>query len=113
LFTLFAFYFCSGILLVLISIPLLLEKVKPNPVYGFRIQATLEDSRTWYAVNKHFGKRLLVVGSVVCIGSAALYYVPHITVDGYALAMLAIFVIAFSIALFQSWKFMKSFRQKA
>jgi hypothetical protein len=110
--TLFAFYFCSGILLMLLSIPLLLEKVKPNPVYGFRIQATLDDPSTWYAVNRYFGKRLLVVGVVICIGAAALYYVPAITVDGYALAMLAIFVIAFSAALLQSWKYMKSFHQK-
>jgi hypothetical protein len=44
-------YFCGGILLILISIPLLLEKVRPNPVYGFRIQATLNDPTVWYAVN--------------------------------------------------------------
>lgn len=105
-------YLFSGILLILISIPLLLEKVKPNPIYGFRVRATLDDPGTWYAVNKFFGKRLLVVGAVVSIDAAALYFVPRISVDGYALAMLAIFVIAFSIAMFQSWKYMKSFQDR-
>ena len=102
-------YFCGGILLVLISIPLLLEKVRPNPVYGFRIQATLNDPAVWYAVNKYFAKRLLVVGVVVCMTALAFYRVPEITVDGYALAMLAVFVVAFFVAMIQSWKYMKSF----
>jgi uncharacterized membrane protein len=108
LLTLFVLYFCGGILLILLSIPRLLEKVKPNPVYGFRVRATLDDPGTWYAVNKYFGRRLLVVGVVFSIDAAALYFVPGISVDGYALAMLAIFGIAFSIAMFQSWRYMNS-----
>ncbi len=110
--TLFVLYFCGGFVLILLSIPLLLGKVKPNPVYGFRIQATLDDPATWYAVNKFFAKRLLVVGVVVCLAAAILYFVPGISIDVYALSVLAVFVIAFSVAMVQSWKYMKSFQEK-
>jgi hypothetical protein len=50
-----------------------------------------------------------VVGVVVCITALAFYRVPEMTVDGYALAMLAVFAVAFSAAMMQSWKYMKSF----
>jgi len=44
-------YFTSGILLAAISIPLILRKIKPNGLYGFRVKQTLEDPALWYAVN--------------------------------------------------------------
>jgi len=106
--SLFLLYFVGGILLILIAVPLVREKIKPNGLYGFRVQASLEDPVIWYAVNKHFGRRLLLVGVVDCLASVLLYFVPGISLDAYALCMLAIFGIAFFIALTQSWKYMKS-----
>jgi uncharacterized membrane protein len=110
--SLFLLYFLGGILLILLAVPLMLEKVKPNAVYGFRVRATLEDPAAWYAVNKHFGRRLLIVGLLDCIASVLLYFVPGISVDAYALGMLAVFGVAFSIALLQSWKYMKSLEER-
>ena len=64
------------------------------------------------AVNKHFGRLLLLVGVVDCLASILLYFVPGITVDVYALCMLAVFWIAFFIALAQSWKYLKSLQER-
>lgn len=109
--SLFLLYFAGGLLLVLLAVPLVLEKVKPNAIYGFRIQATLENPAVWYAVNKHFGRRLLLVGVVNCLASALLYFVPGISLDVYALCMLAVFAVTFFLALAQSWKYMKSLQE--
>ena len=93
-----------------ISLPLIFEKIKPNPFYGFRIRATLEDTELWYEMNKYFAKRLLVVGLVEAGAAMGLYRIPNISVDVYALSALGIFVIVFAVAMVQSWKYMQSIR---
>ncbi|HNB52851.1 MAG TPA: SdpI family protein, partial [Anaerolineales bacterium] len=57
-------YLIGGLGMALIALPLIAEKIKPNPFYGFRVPATLKNPKLWYDVNKYFAKRLLVVGLV-------------------------------------------------
>ena len=108
MFSVFVAYFIGGLFLILLSLPLMYGKVKPNPFYGFRVPATLEDPILWYPVNKFFAKRQLLVGIVEAMASVGLYFVKGINITGYAFSVLAVFVIAFSIAAIQSWKYMKS-----
>ncbi len=54
-------------LFVLLSIPLVLRKVRPNVVYGYRTRATLADETLWYEANAYFGSRFIVA----CLVSAA------------------------------------------
>lgn len=106
--TLFLMYVVGEIILALISLPLIAEKIKPNPFYGFRVHATLNNPDAWYAVNKFFGKRLLAVALADILASVGLFFWPRITVDAYALSVLGVFVIAFGVVMFQSWKYLKS-----
>jgi uncharacterized membrane protein len=53
-------------LFVLLSIPLVLRKVRPNVVYGYRTAATLSDERLWYEANAYFGSRFVAA----CLVSA-------------------------------------------
>ncbi len=106
--TLFYLYLIGGIVLALISLPLIAEKIKPNPFYGFRIPATMDNPNLWYAVNKFFGKRLLAVAIADIAASVGFYFWPNISVDVYALSALGVFVIAFGVAMFQSWKYIKT-----
>lgn len=105
---LFLMYVISGIVLALLSLPLVAEKIKPNPFYGFRVPATLNNPDAWYAVNKFFGKRLLAVAIADILASTGFYFWPRIRVDAYALSALGVFVVAFGVAMFQSWKYLKS-----
>jgi len=109
--TMLFLYVGGSIFLTLISLPLIARKVKPNPFYGFRIQQTLDDPNVWYETNRYFAKRLFGVGIVQALASLGFYYVPNITLDAYALLCLGMFIILFSIALIQSWGFMKSIRK--
>src|SRR5947207_2664988 len=54
---------CDALFAVL-AVPLLLRKVPPNVVYGYRTRATLTNDALWYEANAHFGRRFLI-GSVV------------------------------------------------
>lgn len=103
-------YVGAGIVLILLSIPLLLEKIGPNPFYGFRVAATLEAPKIWYAVNKFAAKRLIAAGAAIVLAAAILYAVPGITVDTYALACLGVFMIAFVPGIVQCVRYLKSLR---
>jgi hypothetical protein len=53
----------SCVLLVIISVPLILEIVPPNGIYGFRVSGTLSPA-IWYPANAFMGWALLVAASV-------------------------------------------------
>ena len=66
----------AGVIAV-ISIPMILKMVPPNPIYGFRTPATLSNRALWYQANTFAGWALLIGALVsavliVCIGRGVL-----------------------------------------
>jgi len=59
----------AGVVFILISIPPILEKIPPNPYYGFRVGKTLSDGRIWYAANRVMGYGMLISGLVIVAGA--------------------------------------------
>ena len=102
-------YLGSGLLLAILSIPLIFHKIKPNGLYGFRVKRTLEDPNLWYAVNEYAGKWLLVTGICTILVSVILYFIPGISVDGYALRCLGVFVVVIAIGMIRSVRYMRRF----
>ncbi len=60
--TILVLYVVIGLLSAVVAVPLIKGKVQPNALYGFRVPQTLDDAAVWYAVNAHFGRRLLLTG---------------------------------------------------
>jgi uncharacterized membrane protein len=54
-----------GILLILLSIPLVLRRVPPNHLYGFRVPATHRDRSVWYDVNAAAGWEFILLGTIM------------------------------------------------
>ncbi len=100
-------YILGGSLLILLSIPLLLRKIPPNPFYGFRIRWTLEDPELWYSVNAFTAKWLVFVGVCAILGATGLALIPGISLDVYAFGNLGIFVASFTLALIQAVRFLR------
>ena len=98
----------SGLVLAGISVPLILGKIPPNGLYGFRVKKTMENPAIWYPVNVYSGKWLLVAG--LCTVSAAIgfAFIPGITIDVYSYAVLLVWSIVFTIALAATYRYMKS-----
>jgi hypothetical protein len=92
---LLALYAFGGILLAALSVPLILRKIPPNGLYGFRIPATLNDPQLWYSVNAFAGRRFLVVGLGTSLGSILLYLTSDHNVDTYAYSCLGLFLAFF------------------
>jgi uncharacterized membrane protein len=106
---LLALYIGSGLLLSILAVPMILRKVPPNRLYGFRVQRTLADPQLWYEVNAYSGRRLLAAGLGTAIGAAVLYFFPGLSLDRYALSCLAIVSILLGIGLVQSIQHLRRF----
>jgi hypothetical protein len=108
MFILLLLFLFSGIFLAGISIPLILGKIPPNGLYGFRVKKTMENPEIWYLVNAYSGKWLLVVGIVLAIVSIVLYFIPGFSIILYSYSILAIWAVLFAIALAASIRYLKT-----
>jgi uncharacterized membrane protein len=61
-----------GTLEIILGIPLLYEKIKPNWFYGFRLPKTVSNKKIWYKVNKQAGKDFIISGITLTIFSLIL-----------------------------------------
>jgi uncharacterized membrane protein len=104
--TILNLYLIAGLLLIGLSIPLILKKVKPNALYGFRLQQTLDDPQVWYAVNAYSGKWLLVAGIATIVAAIGFYLIPGISLDAYALACLGVVGTLLVIGFVQSIRYL-------
>ena len=106
------FYVIAGISLALLGLPLLFGLVGPNPIYGFRLPQTFKDKALWYAVNR-YGARWLIAAGLATVGGAVLFsYIPGITVDGYALAVLGVLALVSLTGMVQTVRFMRAEMRK-
>ena len=64
--------FLLGALLAVTSVPLVLGWVPRNGVYGFRFAVTLRDDRTWYAINRQYGREAIIFGVLIAVPAALL-----------------------------------------
>lgn len=104
--TLTIMYVVFGLLLVLLAIPLWLEKIPPNGAYGFRVKKTLENEKIWYAVNRYMAPWLAGMGMATVISAILLRLIPDITLDVYSLVILAILLVIFGMGIFVTVRFM-------
>lgn len=101
-------YLAGGLLLCLLSLPLIARKVGPNPFYGFRVPRTFEDREVWFEANHYAGKRLLAAGASTLLAAVVLYFIPGISVDAYALGCLAVFALVLVVGLVQSFRYLQA-----
>ncbi len=107
---LLALYSLGGLLLAGLSVPLILHKIPPNGLYGFRVPSTLDNPALWYKVNAYAGRRFLVVGLGTAVGAIILYFVSMPNVDEYALSVLGYFLALFLWGIITSVLYLKSNR---
>ena len=100
-------YIASGVLLSALAMPLILRRVPPNALYGFRVQQTLDSPVLWYRVNAYAGRRLLAAGLCTVVAGLALFPVPQISVDAYTLGRTAVSAVVLITGFVQSFRYMR------
>ena len=61
-------------LLILLSLPLKFNKVKPNWLYGFRTPTTVSNPDVWYAINRKTANQTIILALVMIAVAVGLYY---------------------------------------
>lgn len=106
--TLILLYIAGGILLILLAIPLYLEKIKPNLWYGFRIRKTLHNPEIWYPVNKYGAGWMMVSGVVTVLAAIGFALIPGISLDTYATTCALTFATVLTVGLVITFRYMDS-----
>lgn len=85
----------TGVLLVVLGIPLMRKRVAPNSTYGVRLPSTMADERVWYEINARGGRDLVLIGGLyMAIQTLALMFGSTWGVDFQVLGPLAALVLA-------------------
>jgi uncharacterized membrane protein len=106
--TLLVFYIGAGLLLALLSIPLIQRRIPPNGLYGFRVPKTMDNPGIWYDANAYAGKWLLLTGIATTAGAMLFYRPQAMTLDAYASACAALALGLLAVSVLQSFRYLNT-----
>jgi len=99
----------AGILMVLISIPMMRAWLPRNHWYGFRTAKTLSADRIWYPANRYSGWTLFLAGlATVAITLALLPFAGLLSPDTAALLGTAALVVPLFVSVWHSFRFLRT-----
>ena len=96
----------EGLAMMGVALPLILRRIKPNGLYGFRVPATLNDPAAWYRVNARFGKGLFLTGAVFALAAIGFHFVPGVgnEIAAYPMVCTVVLFIALGVAIWDGQK---------
>lgn len=101
------FFSLSCLVLIGLSIPLMLGKIKPNGWYGFRIPLTMNHPEIWYPANRLAGWWLLGYAVLLLAASLLLPILPGMTLDAYTVILAVLALIGLLIVALVCWYYAK------
>lgn len=99
-----------ALLLALLALPLLLRKVPPNRLYGYRTRATLGDEALWYAANSHFARGMLFACGASVVATLGLRQLGGLGADAFVAASTAALVVPLLVAAAATWRFTRAWQ---
>lgn len=98
----------AGLLMVVLAVPMILEKVPPNNMYGFRTKRTLSDPEIWYPANVYAGKWLLGLGVAMVVMALLLpWLLPGLAEDSYAILFSILSLVGLFVVGLMSWRYLQ------
>lgn len=100
----------SGLIIIGISIPLVMRKIKMNYWYGIRIKESFVSEENWYKINSYGGNQMitwsipLIAAGIICL------FIPFNNTKGIWLLIIGIapIIIFMTTALIRILKYAKS-----
>jgi hypothetical protein len=71
----------TAILIMALSIPLVLRKVKMNGIYGVRIPKSFSSDANWYEINAYGGRQLIRRSVLPLLTGIACFFLPANSVN--------------------------------
>lgn len=98
----------TGLLMVVLAIPMIRGKVPPNHWYGFRVRRTKEDPQIWYPANAYAGKLVLVYGLFICVAAIVLPWMfADLAPDALAWVMTFVLLGGLLVVVLLSWRYLR------
>ena len=97
----------TGLLLIGLSIPLLRNRVPPNPWYGFRVARTLKNPAVWYPANAYSAKGLLWVGVATTVAAIVPQFVGEVDEGTYAALVTGVLMVGVFATLGASFAYLR------
>ena len=95
--------FLIGIMMLIVSIPLIFKKIPPNAFIGFRLPGLNLNEENWYKVNSFGGLRLLIWSIPVLVFAVLILFLPHIGSSAdFKLAIVTVDLLPITIAAIQT-----------
>jgi hypothetical protein len=66
----------AGLVALGLSIPLMANRIGPNPLYGIRFRESFQSDQAWYAINQFGGKRMALWSLPQIACGIAAYFLP-------------------------------------
>ena len=101
------FFLLTGLLLIVLAIPMIRGKVKRNAWYGMRLPVTQKSDDIWYPANAYAGKGLVVSGLIVMVTAVLLPLLLDMSVDAYAIVMTVILLVGLFAVFGFSYRYAK------
>lgn len=99
-----------GLSEIISGLPLLLEKVKPNWLYGLRFLRIMPTEEIWYKSNKYFGRDIVVSGILLVLASLfLLLFKSSLSVIETFLFCLFLITLPIIIILIRAFIYLKKF----
>ena len=92
-----------SVLLMGVSVPLILGRVRQNDTYGIRTPETLSDESIWYRGNAFGGRLLLLTGFLQFAAVISFYFVPLLRGNFVAYNVACGAVIVISLLAASAW----------
>ncbi|HPS55076.1 MAG TPA: SdpI family protein [Sedimentisphaerales bacterium] len=97
----------TGSVFIIISIPMLFNKIGPNYFYGFRNKKTLSNKEIWYKANRFMAKCLIIAGAVILTTGILLTFIKTAACICTGVITILTIIIPTSIAVIMSMMYLK------
>jgi uncharacterized membrane protein len=84
----------SGIIVALVSVPLVRGKVPPNAIYGIRTKFAFASEENWYRINKFGGKVFLGVAIIITFVGLIGLFLPNESMKAYGIVAAGISLVS-------------------
>ena len=102
------FFIVTGLLFIVLAIPMIRGKLPPNYWYGFRVRKTLDNPEIWFPANAYAGKLLLVYGVAIILITPILPLVlPGLSTDALLWVLTAVLLGGLFIVVLLSWLYLR------
>ena len=105
-------FLIAGASEILQGIPLFLEKIKPNWLFGFRLPSTVKNEELWYKVNRYIGKGLIYAGIILVLGTLFVFIVDiGLSFFEKTMVLVILLVIPLSFVIIDGFNYLKKLKE--